>query len=69
MRNILCYAILGWFSCYFIYHLFDRFNRSEIERLRLMAAAKDSELRALKSQVNPHFIFNSTKILPGRGWP
>jgi sensor histidine kinase YesM len=56
--------LLGaWFSFYFIYHLFDRFNRSEIERLRLMTAVKDSELRALKSQVNPHFIFNSLNSL------
>lgn len=59
----LSILMLGWFSCYFIYHLFDRFNRSEIERLRLMAAVKDSELRALKSQVNPHFIFNSLNSL------
>lgn len=53
----------GWYCFYFIYHLFDRFNRSEIERLRLMTAVKDSELRALKSQVNPHFIFNSLNSL------
>lgn len=48
-----------WFLGYFGYHVFDRFNRSEIERLRLAAVVKDAELRALKSQVNPHFIFNS----------
>ena len=48
-----------WFLGYFGYHVFDRFNRSEIERLRLAAVVKEAELRALKSQVNPHFIFNS----------
>jgi two-component sensor histidine kinase len=48
-----------WFLGYFGYHVYDRFNRSEIERLRLAAVVKDAELRALKSQVNPHFIFNS----------
>lgn len=48
-----------WFLGYFGYHVFDRFNHSEIERLRLAAVVKDAELRALKSQVNPHFIFNS----------
>lgn len=48
-----------WFLGYFAYHIFDRFNRSELERLRLAAVVKDAELRALKSQVNPHFIFNS----------
>ncbi len=50
---------LTWFVIYFAYHVFDRFNRSELERLRLAAVVKDAELRALKSQVNPHFIFNS----------
>ncbi|WP_221032017.1 sensor histidine kinase [Actomonas aquatica] len=49
----------AWLSAYFIYHVYARFNRSEIERLRLTAVVKDAELRALKSQVNPHFMFNS----------
>jgi signal transduction histidine kinase len=49
----------GWLSFYFIYHVFNRFNVSEIERLRLTTVVKDAELRALKSQINPHFIFNS----------
>lgn len=53
------FVLMGWLSVYFIYHVFDRFNRSEFERLRLAAVVKDAELRALKSQVNPHFIFNS----------
>jgi LytS/YehU family sensor histidine kinase len=53
----------GWFCVYFFYHLFDRYNRSEIERLRLSTNVKEAELRALKSQVNPHFIFNSLNSL------
>jgi signal transduction histidine kinase len=55
--------LVGWLCIYFFYHLFDRFNRSEIERLRLATTVKESELRALKSQVNPHFIFNSLNSL------
>lgn len=57
------FMLLCWLGCYFFYHLFDRFNRSEIERLRLSAHVKEAELRALKSQVNPHFIFNSLNSL------
>ena len=53
----------GWLCVYFFYHLFDRLNRSEIERLRLATHVKEVELRALKSQVNPHFIFNSLNSL------
>jgi signal transduction histidine kinase len=51
--------IVGWLCLYFFYHLFDRYNRLEIERLRLGTSVKEAELRALKAQVNPHFIFNS----------
>jgi len=52
-----------WLGIYFFYHLFDRFNRLEVERFRLLATVKEAELRALKSQVNPHFIFNSLNSL------
>ncbi|HUR59087.1 MAG TPA: sensor histidine kinase [Opitutaceae bacterium] len=55
--------LTGWLCVYFFYHLFDRYNRLQIEQLRLATHAKESELRALKSQVNPHFIFNSLNSL------
>jgi sensor histidine kinase YesM len=35
----------------------------QIEHLRLVANVKEAELRALKSQVNPHFLFNSLNSL------
>jgi|GEM_PF-695681 len=56
-------SLAGWHGIYFFYHLFDRLHRSEIERLRLAGAVKEAELRALKSQVNPHFIFDSLNSL------
>jgi sensor histidine kinase YesM len=55
--------LFGWLCLYYFYHLFDRLNRSEIERFQLMTSVKEAELRALKSQVNPHFIFNSLNSL------
>lgn len=53
----------GWFSLYFIYHTFERLRRLQLEQLRLAASVKEAELRALKSQVNPHFLFNSLNSL------
>lgn len=53
----------GWWCVYFFYHLFDRYNRLQIEQLSLATHVKEAELRALKSQVNPHFIFNSLNSL------
>ncbi|GAA0891994.1 histidine kinase [Fulvivirga kasyanovii] len=50
---------LGWSLIYFLFQLFINFKKSEVEKWKLEAAVKDAELIALKSQVNPHFIFNS----------
>lgn len=55
--------LTGWYCIYFFYHLFDRYNRLKLEQLRLATLVKEAELRALKSQVNPHFIFNSLNSL------
>lgn len=55
--------IAGWMCFYFLYHIFERMQRLQIEQLRLVASAKEAELRALKSQVNPHFLFNSLNSL------
>lgn len=55
--------MVGWQSIYFFYHMLDRVQRMQIEQLRLAANVKEAELRALKSQVNPHFLFNSLNSL------
>jgi LytS/YehU family sensor histidine kinase len=59
-QSVLFFA---WLCLYFFYHVFERLNRSEIERFQLLTFVKEAELRALKSQVNPHFIFNSLNSL------
>lgn len=55
--------MVGWLSIYFFYHTLDRIQRMQIEQLSLVANVKEAELRALKSQVNPHFLFNSLNSL------
>ena len=57
------FLLFIWSACYFGYHIYDRYRRSEVERAQLGAIVKEAELRALKSQVNPHFIFNSLNSL------
>jgi len=54
---------IGWFCVYFIYHAFERLRRMQLEQLQLSNSVKEAELRALKSQVNPHFLFNSLNSL------
>jgi len=51
--------IFLWSLIYFLVHYFENYKRSEIERLVWEAAVKDFELKTLKSQLNPHFMFNA----------
>lgn len=44
-----------WYVLYFTYHYFDRYNKS----LKYEASMVQIELNNLKSQLNPHFIFNA----------
>lgn len=46
---------LIWTMIWFTFHYFDAYNKS----LKYEAAAKEIELRNLRSQLNPHFIFNA----------
>lgn len=48
-----------WSVIYFGFHFFDNYKRTEIQNLRLEANTKEVELNKLKSQLNPHFMFNS----------
>ncbi|RJE71308.1 sensor histidine kinase [Reichenbachiella sp. MSK19-1] len=44
-----------WSLIYFTYHFFEQYNKS----LQYEAAIREAELQHLRSQLNPHFIFNA----------
>ena len=48
-------VFLFWSLAYFIYLYFERYNNS----LKYEAIIRETELNNLKSQLNPHFIFNA----------
>ena len=50
---------LLWSLIYFIVHYMENYKKKEIESLIWEAAVKDYELKTLKSQLNPHFMFNA----------
>lgn len=59
--NILSLTVIFifWSLIYFGFHMFDNYKKTEIQNLKLEANTKEIELNKLKSQLNPHFMFNS----------
>lgn len=56
-------ALCSWTGVYLAYDYYLQYEAGIRERLRLDAALKEAQLRALKAQVNPHFLFNSLNTL------
>ncbi len=55
LSSVYAFFFFLWSVFYFIYNYFERYNKT----LKLEASVKEIELSNLKSQLNPHFIFNS----------
>ncbi|GAB4296156.1 MAG: histidine kinase [Ignavibacteriaceae bacterium] len=55
----LSVVIFVWSLIYFSVHFIQNYRKAEIESLIWEAAVKDFELKTLKSQLNPHFMFNA----------
>lgn len=57
------FIFLAWSSVYFGIHSLEDLQRTRVEKWQLEAAVKEAELKALRSQLNPHFLFNSLNNL------
>ncbi len=53
------FVLVFWAILYFTVHYFFNYRRQEIANLRLEASRNQIELSNLKSQLNPHFMFNA----------
>ena len=51
--------IIPWFLIYYSYHYFENIRRQHERTLKLKALVKELELKTIKPDVNPHFIFNA----------
>lgn len=50
---------LLWNGMYFTFHFFQKSRVQEVTNLQLSASQNEIELKNLRSQLNPHFLFNS----------
>ena len=59
--NTLLYTIffIMWSAVYLTYHLLGKSRKQELKNLKLEASHHEIELKTLRDQLNPHFLFNS----------
>ena len=58
-------VFVGWQAMYFAVQFVRRAQQAELEKWQLVAEANAAELRFLKAQLNPHFLFNALNGLRG----
>ncbi len=55
----LSFVYFFWSLIYFLFHFIQNYKKAEIENLKWQASINEIELNKLKSQLNPHFMFNA----------
>ncbi len=55
----LSFIYLVWSLIYFLVNFIENYRKEEIKNLRYEASMNEIELNKLKSQLNPHFMFNA----------
>ena len=59
--NSLGYGIvfLSWNGIYFTYLFFQKIKNQEVQTINLKASKNEMQLKNLRNQLNPHFLFNA----------
>lgn len=52
-------SMLTWVLTYTVYHYVEQNRNAEIEKILLKTSIRETEAKVLRSQLNPHFVFNA----------
>ena len=52
-------SMLTWVLTYTTYHYLEQSRNAEIEKILLKTSIRETEAKVLRSQLNPHFVFNA----------
>ncbi len=52
-------TMLAWVLSYTVYHYVERTRHAEIDKILLKTSIRETEAKVLRSQLNPHFVFNA----------
>ncbi|QJW92240.1 histidine kinase [Spirosoma taeanense] len=52
-------TMLTWVLSYTVYHYLEQSRNAEIEKILLKTSIRETEAKVLRSQLNPHFVFNA----------
>lgn len=52
-------SMFMWVLSYTVYHYVENTRATEIEKILLKTSVNESEAKILRSQLNPHFVFNA----------
>ncbi|MDX6181527.1 histidine kinase [Flavobacterium sp. Fl-77] len=69
-KQVLFIFVMGflfflWIIVYTIYKTTSQIKNNKMDRMEIENNLKDSQLNALKGQINPHFMFNSLNNIRG----
>ena len=56
-------AIFAWSAIYFGYHYYESFQEQRRQALKATALAHQAQLKMLRYQLNPHFLFNTLNAI------
>jgi LytS/YehU family sensor histidine kinase len=57
--SVMFFVFISWSLIYFVNHYFRALRKNEMDKILLNSQKQQIELALMRSQLNPHFLFNS----------